>query len=254
MWAVWSHKVMPDCMLIERAEKYNVRDINSVNMFSDSGSSRQRWTLFQFLWAHYERSWSVQTAKSFRRIVTISIGCPVFIGNTHVLARSDTALLEPCLFPSKVELIQNSGVIARFSRKDFTWLGSVLEDETLVNILSLLPNSAKWLGMNKLTSKAGECRINTFNHMHEHQFANDSKMHIILLRPIHTFPSLLVTVSSWKVYSKWMTLPWQKLSAQIRWISPSVGTSNLSASGRVASTQRQNKCACSSHICDSSGN
>lgn len=41
-------------------------------------------------------------------------------------------------------LIQNSGVIARFSRKDFTWLGSVLEDETLVNILSLLPNSAKW--------------------------------------------------------------------------------------------------------------
>ena len=37
---------MPDCMLIERAEKYNVREINSVNMFSDSGSSRQRMNSF----------------------------------------------------------------------------------------------------------------------------------------------------------------------------------------------------------------
>lgn len=42
MCAVWSLKLMPGCMLIERAEKYNVHDINSVNLLSDSGCSRQQ--------------------------------------------------------------------------------------------------------------------------------------------------------------------------------------------------------------------
>lgn len=101
-------------------------------------------TLKHFLRVHYERSRSAQTADFFRLIITINIKRPVLIGSTHVLARRDTAQLQPCLFPPRLSVSKMRCNISRFSRKYFIWLGGALEAEKLAIILSSTSNLAKW--------------------------------------------------------------------------------------------------------------
>ena len=73
---------MPGCMLIERAEKYNVHDINSVNLLSIRAVRDNRCTILQFLCVHYERSQSVQTAK-FSDTSLLSTLDARFLSATH---------------------------------------------------------------------------------------------------------------------------------------------------------------------------
>ena len=122
-------KVMPNSKHIEGPKRTKFEKKNSVNLFSDSGCLRQQihslrvsLSSLRTLQTYHYRHWTPCSPRG------------------HVLALSYTLWQQPCLFHRKVELndvTQDGGVIARFSSKDFIWLESTLEAETLVSILSL---------------------------------------------------------------------------------------------------------------------
>ena len=125
-------------MHIEREKNIKVHEINSVNLFSESGCSRQQ--------VH-----SLAVPLSLLRKQSVSSNREVFQTHhychwmpcsprEHVLAPSDTVLVHPCLFHGEVKLNdvkQDGGVIILFSSKDFLRLASALEAKSLASIQSL---------------------------------------------------------------------------------------------------------------------